>query len=170
MDPAISLRELLDYSDHERRKWREWIAADPKRLDIPFHGQGRFPTIGSLFDHIFLVERRHLSRLEGGTPPDATGVAPRDWEGLFEYADLVRADFRAYAANVGEEEAGRPMTIVAQSGTQTMTRRWLATHIVLHEIRHLAQIAYAARQAGQEPPGKHDLFYFTESAHAASGS
>jgi hypothetical protein len=33
---------------------------------------------------------------------------------------------------------------------------------VLHEIRHLAQVAYAARQVAQECPGQHDIFYFPE--------
>ena len=32
-------------------------------------------------------------------------------------------------------------------------------HILLHEIRHWAQIALAVRLAGLEPPGEHDLFH-----------
>jgi uncharacterized damage-inducible protein DinB len=162
MTVSVELRELLDYSDHERAKWREWIAANPRRLDIPFQAGGRFPTIGSLLDHIFLVERRHLSRLQGGTPPESTGVKPGDWKALFEYADLVRADLRRYLTELDESASRERMTIVAQSGTQSMTRRRLATHILLHEIRHTAQIAYGVRSSGQEPPGQHDLFYFAE--------
>ena len=162
MTVSVELRELLDNSDHERRKWHEWIAADARRLEIPFQAGGRFPTVGSLFDHTFLVERRHLSRLEGGTPPDTTGVKAGDWGALFEYADLVRADFRKYLEDLDEAEAREPMTIAVQSGTATMTKRRLATHVLLHEIRHFAQIAYAVRCAGQEPPGRHDLFYFPE--------
>jgi uncharacterized damage-inducible protein DinB len=160
MTVTVAIAELLDYSDHERQKWREWLAADPKRLDIPFQAGGRFPTISALLDHIFLVERRHLARLEGGTPPEATGIAGYDWKALFEYSDLVRADLRRYVADTTEDDLRQPMTIVARSGTQTMTRRRLLTHIVLHEVRHLAQLAYAARLAGHEPPGQHDLFYF----------
>ena len=159
---GLELRELIAWSDHERAKWRAWIEADPTRMALPFQPGARFPTIGSLFDHIFLVERRHLCRLEGGTPPEATGVAPDDWAGLFDYADLVRADLSKYVAELDENEARQTMTIVAQSGTQTMTRRWLAAHIILHEARHLAQIAYAVRASGQEPPGRHDIFYFGE--------
>ena len=162
MSTSVELRELLDYSDHERAKWREWIGADPARLQVGFQADGRFPTIGALFDHIFLVERRHLARLQGSTPPDSSGVKAGDWTALFQYADLVRADLRRYLADLGEDEARQSMTIVAQSGTQMMTKRRLATHIMLHEIRHLAQIAYAVRNAGQEPPGQHDLFYFAE--------
>ena len=162
MTISVELRELLDYTDHERQKWREWIAADPRRLELPFQPGGRFPTFGSLFDHVFLVERRHLSRLEGGTPPDSTGVKQGDWKALFEYADLVRADLRRYLTDTDAETSREMLTIAVQSGTQTMTKRRLATHILLHEIRHTAQIAFAVRNAGQEPPGQHDLFYFQE--------
>ena len=90
MTVAVDLVEPLHYSDHERAKWREWIAADPARMSIPFQDGGRFPIVGSLFDHIFLVERRMFSRIQGATPPDATGVPVGDWQALFEYADLVR--------------------------------------------------------------------------------
>jgi uncharacterized damage-inducible protein DinB len=41
-----------------------------------------------------------------------------------------------------------------------MSPRKLLFHILLHEIRHWAQIALAARiNGGLEPPGDHDLFY-----------
>ena len=162
MSVPIALESLLSYSDHERRKWHDWIIADPSRLRIPFQPGQRFPDVASVFDHIFLVERRHLSRLEGGTPPTATGVMPGDAEALFEYGDLVRADFRHYLDGMDAGEAGSTLLITGlqSSGDISMTKRRLATHILLHEMRHLAQIAYAARLAGQPPPGQHDLFYF----------
>jgi uncharacterized damage-inducible protein DinB len=154
--------EFLNYSDHERRKWKEWIAADPSRLDLAFQPGGRFPTVASLLDHIFLVERRHLSRLEGGTPPDSSGVAPGDWEALFEYGALVRDDLRRYVADVDDTIGAETITFSLASGVFTMTRRKLAAHIFLHETRHLAQLSHSARLAGLEPPGAHDLFYFTD--------
>ena len=81
---------------------------------------------------------------------------------LFEYAALVRADFRRYLADLEDQRAADVVTFTVASGTAQMTRRKLAIHIVLHEIRHLAQAALAARLAGHEPPGQHDLFYFPE--------
>ncbi len=164
MNLTYRLEEVLAYSDHERAKWREWVTADPGRMETRFQTGDRFPTIGSLFDHIFLVERRHLSRLEGAVPPEATGVAKGDWKALFEYAELVRADLRRYVADLDERQGAETLTFGVQTGTYTMTRRKLLLHMVMHEIRHLAQMAYAARLAGHEPPGTHDLFYFTEFA------
>lgn len=162
MTAAVPLASLLAYSDFERKKWRDWLEANPARLRLPFQPGGRFPDIASVFDHLFLVERRHLSRLEGATPPATTGVAPGDVAGLFDYADLVRADFRGYLDSLDETQAAQPIVLTGlqSSGDITMSRRRLTTHILLHEIRHLAQVAYAARLAGHEPPGQHDIFYF----------
>ena len=162
MSATLALHYLLDYSDHERRKWREWLAADPSRLTLPMQSSGsRFETVQAMLDHVFLVERRHLSRLEGGTPPDSTGVRPGDINALFEYADLVRRDFRRYLADLDSARALESMTITLPTfGSHTLPRVKLAAHIVIHEIRHLAQLALAARNAGHAPPGEHDLFFF----------
>jgi uncharacterized damage-inducible protein DinB len=159
MSLTVPVGDLLDYSDHERRKWREWLAADPGRLTLALQPGGRFPTAAALLDHIFLVERRHLARLEGGTPPGSTGIPPDDIDALFDYGRLVRADFRRYVADLDDEQAAGTLQVVLSNGTFTLTRRKLATHIVLHEVRHLAQLALAARLAGHAPPGEHDLFY-----------
>jgi uncharacterized damage-inducible protein DinB len=162
MSIPLTLEELLAYSDAERAKWRAWFVDDPLRLALPFQPGGRFLTTGDLADHIFLVERRHLARLEGSTPPEQTGLAPTDAAGLFDYAALVRADTRQYVSDLDEDRAREAFTFTVQSGTFTMTRRKLLLHMLLHEIRHFAQIAYAARVAGHEPPGDHDIFYFQE--------
>ena len=162
MSVQVGLAPLVAYSDHERDKWRQWIAADPARMRVPFQAGARFADVAALLDHVFLVERRHLCRLQGATPPSATGVPSSDWMALFEYADLVRADFRAYLEALDEATASETMVITGlqSSPDVLMTRRRLITHILLHEIRHLAQLAYAARLAGLQPPGEHDIFYF----------
>jgi uncharacterized damage-inducible protein DinB len=159
MSITVALEELLDYSDLERRKWEAWLGADPSRLRLTLQGTGRFPTVAELLDHIFLVERRHLARLEGATPPDSTGVPAGDVAALFEYARLVRADFREYVASADDARASEPMTVAIPAGTYVMPRRQLAVHMLLHEVRHLAQLALAARLAGHAPPGEHDIFY-----------
>ena len=159
MSITAGLPELLSYSDHERAKWRAWVEADPSRLALPFQPGARFATVGSIFDHIFLIERRHLSRMEGATPPDSTGVAAGDVKGLFEYGDLVRADFRRFVTDLDDASASKPFTFTIPTGPMTMSRRKLATNVVLHEVRHLAQVAFAARAAGVESPGDHDLLF-----------
>ncbi len=160
MSVAIEIDQLLAYSDHERGKWMAWLGADPSRLALPFQAGGRFPTLASILDHLFLVERRHLARLQGSTPPETSGVASGDAKALFEYAALVRADLRWYVEDMDESDAAIVLPITVASGSFSMTKRSLTAHIVLHEIRHLGQVAFAARLAGHAPPGEHDYFYF----------
>ena len=75
----------------------------------------------------------------------------------------MRADFRRYVSDLTDVTADGLITFNAIGlGPVTMSRRRLLTHVFLHEIRHFAQLALAARMAGIEPPGKHDLFYFEE--------
>jgi uncharacterized damage-inducible protein DinB len=159
MSVVLPLTQVLDYSDYERRRWREWLAADPARLRLPFQEGRRFSTVWNLLDHLFLVERRHLARLQGATPPDATGVAAGDLAALFEYANSVRADLRTYIAETPEAQAREPITFTIPNGTYSMSRLKLITSILLHEVRHLAQLAYCVRLAGDEPPGEHDYLF-----------
>ena len=84
-----------------------------------------------------------------------------NWQRLFEYADLVRADFRRYVSDLTDVIANGTITWNAIGiGPVTLSRRRLVTHVFLHEVRHLAQLAQAARAAGIAPPGNHDLFLF----------
>jgi uncharacterized damage-inducible protein DinB len=65
-------------------------------------------------------------------------------------------------AALQDAEAASPMEISVASGSYRMTRLALLIHMLVHEVRHFAQISYAVRLAGLEPPGKHDFFYFRE--------
>jgi uncharacterized damage-inducible protein DinB len=159
---SIDLADLIAYSEYERGRWGAWFAADPQRLSIAFQPGGRFPDIGSLLDHMFLVERRHLSRLQGTTVPDSSGIGERTVGTLFAYGNTVRVEFRRYLdalANPAEI-----MTVKLPQLSLEMSRRKLATHILVHEIRHFAQLASAARVAGEAPPGDHDLLFCPEVA------
>src|SRR5215208_8425584 len=154
----LTLTELLTYTEEEREKWRAWLTAHPETLALRMHPDGRFATVGALVDHIFLVEVRHVARLERQEVPSASGV-PTEPAELFAYADAGRAALHAFVGRLREVDAATTREFVVLSGTATMTPRKLLLHIALHEIRHWAQIALAIRQAGLTPPGNHDLFY-----------
>ena len=163
MSLPLRCAQRRDYAEAERRKWRRWFEADPARFDIPVQPGARFPNAWTLLDHMYFAERRHLARLEGGTPPEATGVPVGDWKRLFEYGDLVRADLRRFAADLDDAAAGEIVSFNAVGvGPMSMTRRRLLLHVFVHEVRHLAQLALAARAAGVDPPGEHDVLFFAE--------
>lgn len=156
---AITLDELLAYTDEEREKWRRWLQSHPDALGVRLQPDGRFSSVGSLVDHIFLVEARHLARLERQPVPEASAVQTGNADALFRYAGSIRQALRAYILTLDEVDLRTPRDFAVQSGTFRMTPRKLLLHICLHETRHWAQIALGVRQAGLQPPGNHDLFY-----------
>ena len=54
----IALDELLTWNGQERAKWLSWLKANPGAPDVCVQAGGRFPTVGALVAHIFLVEVR----------------------------------------------------------------------------------------------------------------
>lgn len=157
----ISYDELLRYSNDEREKWRGWLLAHPEALEAAVQPGGRFATVGKLIDHIFLVERRHLQRLADDRLSEATGLTGSNVLPLFDYGASVRRELDQMVRGLSDEEADEPRTFIVRDREHRMTPRKLLFHVLLHELRHWAQIALAVRVAGLEPPGDHDLFYST---------
>jgi uncharacterized damage-inducible protein DinB len=153
----LSYDELLRYTSDERDKWRRWLQSHPDAMDVTLQPGGRFPTVGKLIDHVFLVERRHLQRLTGDPVSESTGLTGTNAPPLFDYGASVRRELEQFAELIDEDEANEPRPIVFQEQTLEMSPRKLLFHILVHEIRHWAQVALAVRLAGFEPPGDHDL-------------
>ena len=156
----FTFEEFVRYTNEEREKWRGWFAAHPDAMAIELQSGGRYPTVGSLVDHIFLVERRHLQRLNDVRPDDMTGLSGHHAPPLFDYGASVRRELEQFAADLDADVANELRTFTLQSGGRfDLTPRKLLFHCLLHETRHWAQIALSVRRAGLEPPGNHDLYY-----------
>ena len=156
---TLAFDELLIYTMEERDRWRRFFAGAPQAMEIPLHPAGRFNTIGKLIDHIFLVERRHLQRLRGEPLTDRTGLTGNNAPPLFDYGASVRRELEQYVGDLDDDVAGQVRLFEVRDQQWPMSARKLLFHILMHEIRHWAQIALAVRLAGLEPPGDHDLFY-----------
>src|SRR5688572_2194263 len=119
----ITLDELLEWNAEERAKWRPWLKANAASLDVPLQPGGRFPTVGSLVDHIFLVEVRHILRLRRQELPTATGVAAGDIDGLFAYAARGREAVQQYLPTQAAGDLNTPREVVVSDGTYPLSPR-----------------------------------------------
>ena len=79
---------------------------------------GRFTTVGKLIDHIFLVERRHLQRLQGLPLSTATGLTGHNAAPLFDYSASVRRELEQYIRALDETTPmwSAPSTFSGSSG------------------------------------------------------
>jgi len=153
----LSYHELLQYTNDEREKWRRWLQSHPEAIEVALQPGGRLATVGKLIDHVFLVERRHLQQLTGDRMSESTGLTGNNAPPLFDYGASVRRELEQFARAVEDEDDDAARQTVVQGQTLALSPRKILFHILIHEIRHWAQIALAVRLAGFTPPGDHDL-------------
>ena len=161
MSLSLTFDELLRYTSAERDRWRRWFVAHPDAMDVVVQPGGRLPTVGKLIDHIFFAERRILQRLTDTPLSQSTGLTGNNAPPLFDYGASVRRELEQYVADLDGDVADEIRSFEIGERQWPMTSRKLLFHILIHEIRHWAQIALAVRLAGFEPPGEHDLIFTT---------
>ena len=155
---AITLEELLAWTEEERAKWEAWFPAHPEALAFVLKGD-KFGTVGGLIGHIFEAEWRQSHRFGGGAVPERKDPAGLPAAELFAFGRRSRAFYREQVLGRTAAELDEVLTFDTVSGPLRTTKRKLALHLPMHEVRHWAQIARTAREHDLAPPGRHDLMF-----------
>ena len=161
MHLAMSIDELIGYTDGERAKWEQWFQTRlPAACDVPLQREGNFNDVWQLMEHIFVVEKRHTQRLKQESPlTERTGAARGNVAALFVVGRAARQELTRFIGSASQADLARIVELRYQDQDYTFTARKLIFHMQFHEVRHWAQIATAVRNAGYPPPGYHDLLF-----------
>ncbi len=162
----LTIAELLNYTDEERAKWQSWFSAqgnDP--LKITF-GNETHSNIGALILHIFWAELWYAYwmcgealTLESEVVKQHKDIPNDQAEAIFQFGRLARAKMRSFANAAQPEDWERSYEVEIMGLHFQGSARKLVAHILIHEIRHWAQVALALRQHDLAPPGDHDLLF-----------
>src|SRR2546428_8241809 len=82
---GLSLIDLLDSTDWERRKWYDWLRQCGQQvleISAGHHGDGSFQSVGGLVKHIFTAEKQYDERLSGRPLTDPASTPTAILEGL----------------------------------------------------------------------------------------
>ena len=151
--------QLIEYTDWERQKWHDWLrhnGDDVLKISAGPNGDGRFQTMGDLVRHIFSAEERYVDRLTGRPVSDPASVPSDKTETLFQFGQKTRRDLIALIDSFPEGKWDVPNEYKILIYSITATPRKIVTHVLLHEIRHWAQIATLFRLNGLTDEG-HDF-------------
>jgi uncharacterized damage-inducible protein DinB len=154
---------LLEYTDWQRESWQAWfIRQRPGTLAVSTgpDGDGRLNTVGEVVRHIFSAETRYVQRLTDQPLIDASALpATDDIDALFAFGRESRSSLRTYIATLPPDQldVSRELTIV--DVVRRVTPRKILVHVVLHEVRHWAQIATILRFEGMRV-NPHDFLLF----------
>jgi uncharacterized damage-inducible protein DinB len=156
--PALTLRELLDYTRAETEHWHRWLAArPPEALELPV-GEGRTATVRGLVHHIIVVERRYTDRLRGEPVTSYEDVPNAPLDALFATFDDTRARLDEWLASASDADLARRLEFqTISAGTLSASARKIVVHLLLHGVRHWAQLATALRQQGHATDWPHDI-------------
>lgn len=158
---GITFAELLDDNDASTTKWQTWFVGNPMALDAGCDIYNS-ETVRGFLKHIFAVELRHSQRLCGQEVVAYDSISVGSLEDLFAvHAQAIEnlRHFLASANNASLNEVIELQTVSA--GTLHASRRKLFVHVLLHSLRHWAQMSTHLREQGYKTGWPKD-FLFSE--------
>jgi len=147
----ISVTDLIDYTNWEREKFHELFRREGEqalKISLGLHGDGRFRQIGDWVRHIFSAEKRYVDRLSNRPLTDTASVPTDNIEALFEFARQSRKELERLLETLSETAWNAPLQFKLMNSVVTASPKKIVTHILVHEIRHWAQIATLLRLQG----------------------
>ena len=167
----MNITEIYDYLVRARRDlWAALEGVPDDVLSRPLLGGAQFHCIKDLVFHVAGVEDfwlhedilRNEPVLKTTPALAATQGGPVyasvPLETLLNYWRAVEQSTLAYLGALTDEERKRVVT-VHDSPEERFTVDGLLWHVMIHEMRHTAQIAVLLRTQGIKPPSLDLLFY-----------
>lgn len=147
----VALNDLIEYTDWQRAHWLPVLQqAGPAAMTISAgpHGDGRFDSVGTVIRHIFSAEQRYVERLAGRPLTDTASLPVTDAAALFAFGRGSRAELRGLVESFPQAHWEEMREFVLGKTRVRATPRKILLHIVVHEIRHWAQVATLLRLQG----------------------
>ncbi|MCC6861009.1 MAG: DinB family protein [Bryobacterales bacterium] len=161
MPVGLTVQDLIDYTAWQRRKWYDWLRqAGSGILEATAgpHGDGRFNEVGEVLRHIFSAEKRYIDRLAGRPITDTAVIAPGSLQALLDLGDRSRRDLLEFIDAFPAARWDVPIQFQLMNYNVTATPRKIVIHVLMHEIRHWAQLATVLRLQGMKPE-LHDFLF-----------
>ena len=108
--------------------------------------------------HIFSAEQRYVERLSGRPLTDTASIPTDDVEALFQFGGRSRDGLRALITTFPAAQWDVVHEFPLMNRVLRATPRKIVIHILMHEIRHWAQIATLLRLQGL-PVEMHDFLF-----------
>lgn len=158
---GITLKELLAENESSTRKWQVWFAANPAALDLPcdIYNSG---TVRGFLKHIFGVELRHSQRLNNEEVIAYEALPAYSMDELSSVHSRAVHNLHKFLSEANEASLQEVIALqTVSAGTLHASRRKLFAHVMLHSMRHWAQLSTLLREAGYKTDWPKD-FLFSE--------
>jgi uncharacterized damage-inducible protein DinB len=147
---ALTMRELTEWVERTATGWRALIAQHPEVLSFPCDIR-ETNSVGELIQHIVAVQLRYAERLNGLAETSYDDIPHGSGEEIFAIHDRSIALLKDLPPWSEEDwEVGLAFS-TRSAGVLKASRRTVFVHLLMHSIRHYAQLATIVRHNGVKP-------------------
>ena len=148
--PVLSGNDLVAWVERTSCGWKQLLAAQPGLLQWPCDIR-ETTTVAGLLQHIVAVELRYAERLSDLPQTEYSAIPFDSVEVLYKTHDRAMQLVQSLDR---QNESWWMETIrfpTRSSGTLDAPRKVIFFHLLMHSIRHYAQLATIARKHGIAP-------------------
>ena len=147
--PALTANELITWVEKTSTGWRNLLAARQELLAVPCD-VNNVQSVAQLLQHIVAVELRFAERLSDLPASDYANIPYDSVEKIYATHDHAFALIHKLLAS--QIDWDQPIEFSTRvMGPARSTPKTILFHLLLHSIRHYAQLATLARQQGIKP-------------------
>lgn len=145
MPATISAEKLVTWNDSTAHHWRNFVHEKPIVLALPCDiRNGR--TVADTLQHIVAVELRYAQRLSGLPESPYEEIPKTSIDSIMAAHDLAFGLVRILLANPEYDWSTEITFDTISTGRMRASRETILVHLLLHGIRHYAQLATLVRQ------------------------
>jgi uncharacterized damage-inducible protein DinB len=153
---TIPAEDLLRWNDETAIHWRDLVRAHPEILSIPCDVRAS-GTVARVLQHIVAVELRYAERLSSLPETSYDDIPYSTADELFvthvRALDMIRTLLADDTYDWNQPLEFQTLSI----GRLRATRRDILLHLLMHSIRHYAQLATLVRSQGTKPGWQMDF-------------
>ncbi|HEY0264608.1 MAG TPA: DinB family protein [Granulicella sp.] len=144
---AVPAEALLHWNDESARGWLALLAEQPEIMALPCDVRNS-GDVAHTFQHIFAVELRYAQRLAAVTESPYEDVPFGSSQELAHTHEQAMQMIRTLLADSAYDWSTEIEFVTITAGRLRATRQNVLLHMLLHSIRHYAQLATLIRQHG----------------------
>ena len=148
-EPALTAHDLVAWVEKTSTGWRSLLTRHPELLTIPCDIMG-VQTVAQLLQHIVAVELRFAERIADLPATDYANIPYNSVETIYATHDHAFALLHQLLASDVDWDASIEFVTRAM-GPARSTRKTVLFHLLVHGIRHYAQLSTLVRQHGVKP-------------------
>ncbi len=155
---ALSVQELQAWNERTSQGWKALLTAHPEVVSFPCDIY-RPQTVAGLLQHIVAVELRYAERLKGLPETSYEQVSSDSAASLYAVHDeamKLLSELETRDSGFWEESI---QFNTRSAGSLRVSRRTVFVRLLMHSIRHYAQLATLVRQHGIAPNWPMDYLF-----------